>query len=151
LPTRPSPSRPPPPPAAFDPRGSGPFHLLLRPRLGVGGGDAGLQRRRRGGGQLGCVGAAGAADRTDRGGRGGRGARDDPVVVQGLATGANDPAEVASDEEVGAVDAGVACPAQGRRVRLAVDGGAAAAEFACGSRLRLYGRRSHRSRKGRQH
>ncbi|RWW63769.1 hypothetical protein BHE74_00029032 [Ensete ventricosum] len=144
---RPSPSRPPPPPAAFDPRGGGPFHIVLRPRLGVGGGDAGRQRRRRGGGELGCVGAAGAADRTDRGGRG---ARDDPIVVEGVATGASDPAEVASDEEVGAVDAGVAGPAQGRRVRLAVDGGAPAAEFAWGSRLHLYGRKSHRSSKGRR-
>ncbi|RRT54669.1 hypothetical protein B296_00040267 [Ensete ventricosum] len=144
---RPSPSRPPPPPAAFDPRGGGPFHIVLRPRLGVGGGDAGRQRRRRGGGELGCVGAAGAADRTDRGGRG---ARDDPIVVEGVATGASDPAEVASDEEVGAVDAGVAGPAQGRRVRLAVDGGAPAAEFAWGSRLHPYGRKRHRSSKGRR-
>lgn len=141
LPTRPSPSRPPPVSAASDSRGGGP--LLLR-RLRLGGRDAGRHRRRRGGGQLGSVGAAGAADRADRGGSG---AGDDPIVVQGVASSAGDTADVASDKEIGAVDASVAVPAEGRRVSLAVDRRGATAELACLPRLHLSGRRIHRSPK----
>ncbi|CAL9748248.1 unnamed protein product [Musa acuminata subsp. burmannicoides] len=141
LPTRPSSSRPPPVSAASDSRGGGP--LLLR-RLRLGGRDAGRHRRRRGGGQLGSVGAAGAADRADRGGSG---AGDDPIVVQGVASSAGDTAEVASDKEIGAVDASVAVPAERRRVSLAVDRRGAAAELACLPRLHLSGRGIHRSPK----
>lgn len=86
-------------------------------RFRAGGGDA--RGGIRGGGFFRGAAAAGAAEGADGGGSG---AGEDAGVVKGVALRAGDPAEVAGDEEVRAVDAGVAGPAQERRVRLAVHG-----------------------------